>query len=155
MTTLGITSVGAEGEVQTAYIGLGRGDFIVYRLPTGEIWKQISGWLNPPDWDPTISNYIVLGIPLTMGQLTSHKVDLDTLTVVPKTVITYTTSGTAVADSVTEYIIGDLPEGTTYEREVLDDNSLELTFDEPGEVVVSLTNPLYLALELTIDVAST
>jgi hypothetical protein len=126
------------------------GDFVIYDKTTGVVAKYIRGVITEYDWDPATQGYIVMTPPVP--SLYGKIVDLDTLTVVPKTDIPYTTSGTAVSDSVTEFIVGDLPDGTIYEEEVIADNSLELTFDTPGEFVIELTNPLYSPTAITVDV---
>jgi hypothetical protein len=129
-------------------------NILLYDTATGEIESQLIGQLNPCDWDPDSQSFVELETPLSHDQLRNSNIDPSTKQLVPKTVIPYTTTGRPVADSTTEYILA-LPEGTIYEHEALEDNSLEFTFDEPGPFVISLTNPLYSPLELTINVEAT
>jgi hypothetical protein len=129
-----------------------QGIFVVFNKHTGGINGQIQGCLTEYDWDLSSQEWIQIDAPITdMG---SKKVDLDTKTVVSVGDLPYTTTGRAVADAKTEYILA-LPEGTTYEYEVVEDGRLEFTFDVPGPFVIELTNPLYSPLELTINVEAT
>jgi hypothetical protein len=132
------------------------GDFVIYDKTTGVVAKYIRGVITEYDWDPATQGYIVMTPPVP--SLYGKIVDLDTLTVVPKTEIPYTTpyttSGTAVADSVTEFIVGDLPDGTSIDGEAIEDNELVFTFDTPGEYSYTLTNQLYSPTVLTIAVDS-
>jgi hypothetical protein len=91
---------------------------------------------------------------VSLAVLNASLFDVESGGLVPKTVLPYTTTGRPVADASTEYILA-LPEGTIYDNRVVEDNSLEFTFDEPGPFVIKLTNPLYSPLELTIDVEAT
>jgi hypothetical protein len=127
------------------------GIYVVYCSDTGAIRKQITGMLNPCDWDPATQGYIELP---TFETIVDRVVDLASLSLVPIGDLPYTTTGRAVADAKTEYILA-LPEGTIYDNQVVEDNSLEFTFDEPGPFVIKLTNPLYSPLALTIDVEAT
>lgn len=125
---------------------------LTYDRQTGAIHKQIIGQLNPYDWDETTQASIELMDALTYDTMATNKVDLDTLAIVPKTPIPYNIGGVAIANSSSVLSVEDLPDGTIYEDEVVEDNFLEFTFDAPGPFVIELTNPLYSPTTIEIDV---
>jgi hypothetical protein len=128
--------------------------YIVYDKETGVLLRQYDGSLNPCDWEPSTEGYYTPQTRVSLDVLKASLFDVESDGLVPKGDFLYSTSGRAVADSTTEYILA-LPEGTIYEHKALEDNSLEFTFDEPGPFVIMLTNPLYSPLELTINVEAT
>jgi hypothetical protein len=127
------------------------GIFIMYNKVTGCVLAKRIGVLTEYDFDPSTHDYIELGKD---EETSGKRVDIVSRELVPQDDLPYTTTGRPVADASTEYILA-LPEGTIYDNNVVEDNSLEFTFDEPGPFVISLTNPLYSPLELTINVEAT
>jgi hypothetical protein len=128
--------------------------YIVYDKETGVLLRQYDGSLNPCDWEPSTEDYYIPQTRVGLAALEASLFDVESGELVPKGDLPYTTTGRPVADAGTEYILA-LPEGTTYDNQVVEDRCLEFTFDEPGPFVISLTNPLYSPLELTINVEAT
>lgn len=128
-------------------------NYVIYDALTGEIRVQIRGELNPCDLAPDTEQFLVLDNPLSMEEMKGSMVDPASKELVPKTEIAYRLEGlTPVADSVTEFIIKNVPRGTVCEGDKIDDGELRITFDEPGVYTFELTNPLYSPTPITITV---
>ncbi len=119
-----------------AQLGAGDGTGVTYPLPTNESYV-----LMDEDDDTEIEPEL-------------YKVDLSTLEIVPRTMITTTTDITAQANNLAT--ITGLPDCTA---EFSDDTSLEITDGElsiscdlEGEQMIYLTSPIYLPTAVTFTV---
>lgn len=124
--------------------------FLLYDTSTGEILQQIETFSREDaELDADGVTTAILPVDDTIDDALM-RVDLNTLTVVPKTpvpfVLTNTTFTGLPAGTIALVILGPNAD----ERVRVDDGVLDLVFAEPGEYSVTLGHPIHLPVEETV-----